>query len=78
VADRLRDDQRRGEQRLHAPLTDPQLTQHKRVRRQLVWMNGPQLFPGPELGDRAEPRVTTSATLNVKTHRGVWSSTEAQ
>ena len=57
---------------------DPQLTQHKGVTRQLVWMNGPQLFSGPELGDRAEPRAITSATLKVETHRGVWSSAEAQ
>jgi hypothetical protein len=44
----------------------------------LVWMNVLQVFYRRELGDRAEPRATTSATSNVKTHRGVWSSTETQ
>jgi hypothetical protein len=41
-------------------------------------MNGPQLFSGPELGNRAEPRAITSATLKVETHGRIWSSTEAQ
>ena len=36
------------------PVSDPQLTQHKGVTRQLVWMYGPQLFSGPELGDRSD------------------------
>ena len=41
--------------------SDPRLTRHKCVARQLVWMNGLELFSGPEADDGAEPEATASA-----------------